>query len=80
MTRNTLPVFRTPLTLLRRLLALAQMVVSSYAPSSPTLALTLRSDDTISVYETPSMQLLDKKSFKLPGVKDFQVRFRRGAR
>jgi translation initiation factor 3 subunit B len=30
------------------------------------------SDDTISVYETPSMQLLDKKSFKLPGVKDFQ--------
>jgi translation initiation factor 3 subunit B len=30
------------------------------------------SADTVSIYETPSMQLLDKKSFKLPGVKDFQ--------
>jgi translation initiation factor 3 subunit B len=29
------------------------------------------SDGAISIYETPSMQLLDKKSLKIPGVKDF---------
>jgi translation initiation factor 3 subunit B len=29
------------------------------------------SEDTISVYETPSMDLLEKKSIKVPGVKDF---------
>lgn len=28
-------------------------------------------EDTISIYETPSMGLLDKKSIKIPGVKDF---------
>jgi len=29
------------------------------------------SEDTISIYETPSMDLLEKKSIKIPGVKDF---------
>jgi len=29
------------------------------------------STDTISIYETPSMGMLDKKSLKIPGVKDF---------
>jgi len=29
------------------------------------------SEDTISIYETPSLDLLDKKSLKIPGVKDF---------
>jgi uncharacterized protein with WD repeat len=28
-------------------------------------------EDLISVYETPSMSLLDKQSIKIPGVKDF---------
>jgi translation initiation factor 3 subunit B len=29
------------------------------------------SEDTISVYETPSMNLVDKKSIRIEGVKDF---------